>query len=68
MEINLTSHKNGKLIHNRTDAAVSYGKDRDYLRIAAIDEKYTPMQVDGFSAWCHAVTITGKATYFCESI
>ena len=67
MKIHLTSVKQGEQIHNNHYAHELHTKDKTILTIHDIDEKYTPVPVEGFGPWQHAVAINGKAAYFCET-
>ena len=60
--------ENGEKIINNTFAHEMYGIDKTILSIRDLDEKYTPIDIDGFTTWHHAYGINGKTCYFCESI
>ena len=67
MQVQLTSIKNGKTIHNHTYAHESTGVNFDALVIIDLDNKFTPLTVNGFTDWVHSTGITGKSTYFCKT-
>jgi hypothetical protein len=60
-------NQNGELILNRAHAKQFFTADKDILTLE-VDEKYTPIQIDGFTEWNHAVSISGTARWFCESV